>query len=164
LLVAAAVAYLAANRVPDRPVEVLKPRWATPPSQFFDVAGMSVHLRDEGPRDDPVPLLLLHGTGASLHTWDGWRRDPEPDRDRLRLERISRGIHQHQRVDAPGIQDRGRPGDVPTQAVSREQRMADAELVHHRNRHACVVLDRVIAIGSRAGQSEARHVETDHAA
>jgi hypothetical protein len=72
LLVAVAVAYLAANRVPDRPVEVLKPRWATPPSRFIDVAGMSVHVRDEGHRDDPMPLLLLHGTGSSLHTWDGW--------------------------------------------------------------------------------------------
>jgi pimeloyl-ACP methyl ester carboxylesterase len=72
LLAAAAVVYLVANRVPDRPVEVLKARWATAPSHFVDVAGMSVHVRDEGPRDDPVPLLLLHGTGSSLHTWDGW--------------------------------------------------------------------------------------------
>ena len=31
-----------------------------------------VHLRDEGPRDDPLPLVLIHGTSASLHTWEGW--------------------------------------------------------------------------------------------
>ena len=35
---------------------------------------MSVHVRDEGRRDDPVPIVLLHGTSASLHTWDGWVR------------------------------------------------------------------------------------------
>jgi pimeloyl-ACP methyl ester carboxylesterase len=72
LLLAAAVAYLWANRVPDRPVEALMPRWAQPPSQFIDVGGLSVHVRDEGPRDDPSPIVLLHGTSASLHTWDGW--------------------------------------------------------------------------------------------
>ena len=33
---------------------------------------MQVHFRDEGPRDDPMPLVLLHGTSASLHTWDAW--------------------------------------------------------------------------------------------
>lgn len=65
-------AYIAANWAPDRPVEELKAQWAPPPSQFVDVAGMSAHLRDEGPREDPLPVVLLHGTSASLHTWDGW--------------------------------------------------------------------------------------------
>ena len=57
---------------PDRPVSELKSRWAQAPSQFVAVGGMQVHLRDEGPRDDPTPIVLLHGTSASLHTWQGW--------------------------------------------------------------------------------------------
>ncbi|MDO9236991.1 MAG: alpha/beta hydrolase [Aquabacterium sp.] len=57
---------------PDRPVETLTARWAPAPSQFVAIDGMQVHLRDEGPRDDPQPIVLLHGTSASLHTWDGW--------------------------------------------------------------------------------------------
>ena len=57
---------------PDRPVETLKARWAPAPSQFVALNGMQVHLRDEGPRDDPQPIVLLHGTSASLHTWEGW--------------------------------------------------------------------------------------------
>ncbi|MDT7836851.1 alpha/beta fold hydrolase [Aquabacterium sp. OR-4] len=61
-------------RAPDRPVDTLVARWAPPPSQFLDLGGQLVHFRDEGPRQDPVPLLLLHGTSASLHTWDGWVR------------------------------------------------------------------------------------------
>lgn len=72
LLVATAAAFIVVNRVPDRPVEELKARWAPAPSQFVPIAGMQVHLRDEGPREDPLPLVLLHGTGASLHTWEGW--------------------------------------------------------------------------------------------
>ncbi len=67
-----AIAGIAATWAPDRSVESLKARWAQPPSQFVEVAGMQVHLRDEGPRDDPIPIVLLHGTSASLHTWDGW--------------------------------------------------------------------------------------------
>lgn len=64
--------FIALNWAPDLPVEELAKRWASAPSQFVTVDGMQVHLRDEGRRDDPVPLLLLHGTSASLHTWEGW--------------------------------------------------------------------------------------------
>lgn len=95
---------------PDVPVDSLKARWATPPSTFISVQGMQVHVRDEGPRDDPTPLVLLHGTSASLHTWDGWVRilskqrrvirfdlpgfgltGPAPDND-YRLERYARFV------------------------------------------------------------------------
>ena len=60
--------------VPDVPVSALTERWAPPPSQFVTLRGMRVHLRDEGPRDDPAPIVLIHGTSASLHTWQGWVR------------------------------------------------------------------------------------------
>jgi pimeloyl-ACP methyl ester carboxylesterase len=69
LTVTAAVAWYWA---PDRQVAELKPRWAQAPSQFVAIDGMLVHLRDQGPRDDPAPIVLLHGTSASLHTWEGW--------------------------------------------------------------------------------------------
>jgi pimeloyl-ACP methyl ester carboxylesterase len=57
---------------PERPADALKPRWAGAPSRFIDIGGLQVHLRDEGPRDDPVPIVLIHGTADSLHTWEGW--------------------------------------------------------------------------------------------
>jgi pimeloyl-ACP methyl ester carboxylesterase len=57
---------------PDRSVDSLVARWAPPPSDFVIVKGQLVHLRDEGPRADAVPLVLIHGTAASLHTWEGW--------------------------------------------------------------------------------------------
>ena len=59
-------------RAPDRPVDTLVARWALPPSDFIEVKGQVVHVRDEGPRDDAVPIVLIHGTSASLHTWEGW--------------------------------------------------------------------------------------------
>ena len=71
LMICAAIG-VALSRAPDRPVESLVARWAPPPSDFVEVKGMAVHVRDEGPRGDPLPVVLVHGTGASLHTWEGW--------------------------------------------------------------------------------------------
>jgi pimeloyl-ACP methyl ester carboxylesterase len=69
LLLAAAVAL---SWAPDRSLAQLSARWAPPPSQFIALQGMQVHVRDEGPRDDAQPVVLIHGTSASLHTWEGW--------------------------------------------------------------------------------------------
>lgn len=73
LLILTALA-LALTRTPDWPVEALIARWAPPPSDFIEIKGQLVHLRDEGPREDPLPIVLIHGTSASLHTWEGWVR------------------------------------------------------------------------------------------
>ena len=102
---AAAAVVLGDAWAPDRPVQELAARWAKHPSQFRAIAGMQVHLRDEGPRDDPVPLLLLHGTSASLHTWDGWTRE---------LAARERVI----RVDLPGF---GLTGPFPHDDYSIER-------------------------------------------
>ena len=58
-------------QAPDREVQSLVARWAPPPSDFLDLQGQLVHYRDEGPRSDVTPLVLLHGTSASLHTCAG---------------------------------------------------------------------------------------------
>lgn len=71
---------------PDRPVASLTARWAPPPSQFLALLGMSVHLRDEGPRNALPPIVLLHGTSASLHTWDGWTEALKGQRRVIRVD------------------------------------------------------------------------------
>ncbi len=53
----------------DIPTEVLKAKYSTPASKYITIAGANLHYRDEG---QGSPILLLHGTAASLHTWDGW--------------------------------------------------------------------------------------------
>jgi pimeloyl-ACP methyl ester carboxylesterase len=67
---------IALARAPDRSAESLVARWAPPPSDFIEVQGQIVHLRDVGPRHNgagsPPPIVLIHGTSASLHTWEGW--------------------------------------------------------------------------------------------
>src|SRR5512143_1060546 len=85
-LLAIVVSFVVFNWAPDRPAEALAPRWAPPPSKFVDVAGMRVHIRDEGPRDDPRPIVLLHGTSSSLHTWDGWAHALQGERRVIRFD------------------------------------------------------------------------------
>ncbi|MFZ4633382.1 MAG: alpha/beta fold hydrolase [Saprospiraceae bacterium] len=57
---------------PDRSVDALSGQYANKYSHFLPLEGMQVHYRDEGPLDDALPIVLLHGTASSLHTWDGW--------------------------------------------------------------------------------------------
>ncbi|GAA4271486.1 alpha/beta hydrolase [Aquimarina gracilis] len=53
----------------DIPVQDLKVKYTNTSSKFMDIDGIQVHYRDEG---KGMPLVLIHGTGASLHTWDNW--------------------------------------------------------------------------------------------
>ncbi len=80
LLFAAIALMLVFSWAPDRPVHELVKQWAPPPSTFVDVRGLKVHVRDEGVRTDPVPVVLIHGTSASLHTWEGWVAALKPQR------------------------------------------------------------------------------------
>ncbi len=56
---------------PDRSRAWLEARYLDGPGEYRDVAGIRLHLRDSGPRDAPA-LILLHGFGSSLQTWDAW--------------------------------------------------------------------------------------------
>jgi pimeloyl-ACP methyl ester carboxylesterase len=47
----------------------LKNKYAYPTSSFIFIDGINVHFRDVGKGD---AILLIHGTGASLHTWEKW--------------------------------------------------------------------------------------------
>jgi pimeloyl-ACP methyl ester carboxylesterase len=92
LLALLVAGYVAFNWAPDRPVAQLTARWAPPPSTFVAIQGMQVHVRDEGRRDDPVPIVLLHGTSDSLHTWDGWVRALAGKRRVIRMDMPGFGL------------------------------------------------------------------------
>ena len=70
---------------PDRPRAALEATYAAPPSTFVDIAGVRLHLRDTGPRDAPA-VVMLHGFGASLHTWDDWAALLESDVRIIRID------------------------------------------------------------------------------
>ena len=76
----------------DIPLETLKEKYANSDSKFIEVDGMSVHYRVEGLAQDSIPLVLLHGTGASLHTWDGWVNALKSERKIIRLDLPAYGL------------------------------------------------------------------------
>jgi pimeloyl-ACP methyl ester carboxylesterase len=84
--------YVALNWAPERSVKELRARWGRVPSVFLKVAGMRVHMRDEGPRDDPSPIVLLHGTLSSLHTWNGWAEALTSKRRVIRFDLAGFGL------------------------------------------------------------------------
>jgi pimeloyl-ACP methyl ester carboxylesterase len=137
LIAVAAAAGLALSWAPDRPVSALLPRWAPPPSQFLNVQGQPVHYRDEGPRDDPSPIVLIHGTSASLHTWEGW----------------AQALKTHRRVismDLPGF---GLTGPPPTNDLSIE---AYTSFVLHLA--SALGVQRFVVAGNSLGGEIAWHV------
>jgi pimeloyl-ACP methyl ester carboxylesterase len=56
----------------DIPLNELKAKYTNTASSFISVNGMEVHFRDEGDQSEAIPIVLIHGTGSSLHTFDAW--------------------------------------------------------------------------------------------
>lgn len=51
------------------PFETLKLKYANADSKFVELEDMQVHYRIQG---EGKPIVLIHGTGSCLQTWDGW--------------------------------------------------------------------------------------------
>lgn len=59
-------------RTPDTAPAEMRAKYANADSRFVDMGGgLTLHVRDTGPRDAPA-IVLLHGSNASLHTWERW--------------------------------------------------------------------------------------------
>lgn len=92
LTVVALAAFIGSSWAPDIPLAQLTERWAPVPSEFIEIDGMQVHIRDQGPQTDATPVLLIHGTSASLHTWDGWTDGLTADRRVIRFDLPAFGL------------------------------------------------------------------------
>jgi pimeloyl-ACP methyl ester carboxylesterase len=115
---------------PDRDPDQLRRKYMNEQSRLLDLGdGLRVHLRDEGPRGAPV-LVLLHGSNASLHTWEPW------------VERLGQS-YRIIRYDQPG---HGLTGPHP-QARYRAQDFVDVlERVRQR-----LGVDRFVLAGNSMG-------------
>ncbi len=72
LILLLVVGFIVLNWKDDVSVEELKKKYVNSESEFVEIDGMQVHFRDQGLVTDSLPIVLIHGTGASLHTWEGW--------------------------------------------------------------------------------------------
>jgi pimeloyl-ACP methyl ester carboxylesterase len=70
---------------PDLTLSELKHRYGADSLQTVQVDGLTIHYQDTGPRDAPV-LVLLHGFGSSLQTWDVWAAKLELNYRVIRLD------------------------------------------------------------------------------
>jgi pimeloyl-ACP methyl ester carboxylesterase len=89
---------------PDIPRATLEAKYATPPSAFVILPdGARAHYRERGDKQAPT-LLLLHGSNASLLTWEPWSKT------------LSDKFH----VVSVDLQGHGLTGAVPNSDYSEE--------------------------------------------
>lgn len=92
LLAVAVIALFVWGYAPDTDPAAMKAKYANQASQFVDVGGgLTMHVRDEGKRDGPV-LVLLHGSNASLHTWEPWVERLKARYRIIRMDQIGHGL------------------------------------------------------------------------
>ena len=57
---------------PDKSKSELEKIYSSPKNAYVNALGVNIHYQDTGPSKNPIPILFLHGFGASLQTWDTW--------------------------------------------------------------------------------------------
>ncbi len=76
---------------PDRPKASLEAKYFDAQSMYVDVDGIRLHVRDSGRRDAPA-VLMLHGFGSSLHTWEPWAQALATDHRVIRFDLPGSGL------------------------------------------------------------------------
>jgi pimeloyl-ACP methyl ester carboxylesterase len=70
---------------PDRSRTELEAKYLASPADLCVIDGINLHFRDTGRSDRPA-LILLHGFGSSLHTWEPWVKALEADYRVIRFD------------------------------------------------------------------------------
>ena len=76
---------------PDLPREALLQSYSRAGTYPIKVEEQSVFVQDSGPKEAPT-LVLLHGFGASLQTWDPWVSELEKEGRVLRMDVAGFGL------------------------------------------------------------------------
>jgi len=76
---------------PDIPREDLHAKYLNAQTDLVEVGGTTLHVRDTGPRDAET-VVLIHGFGSSLHTWQGWAEVLESDYRTVRFDMPGAGL------------------------------------------------------------------------
>ncbi len=57
---------------PDKSKAELEKTYGSSNNAYITALGVNLHYQDTGPSKNAIPILFLHGFGASLQTWDTW--------------------------------------------------------------------------------------------
>ena len=93
---------------PDMALSELKLRYGSDSQHVVQVDGLNIHYKDTGPKDAPV-VLLLHGFGSSLQTWDVWAAKLESHYRVIRLDLPGFGL-----TGPSPLHDYSEAGDLAT--------------------------------------------------
>jgi pimeloyl-ACP methyl ester carboxylesterase len=109
---------------PDRSRIELDRKYGGPFTRYVEVGGTSLRVRDTGPKDAPV-LVLIHGFGSSLETWTPWAQSLSTTYRVVRFDLPGCGLSEPDRT--------GNYGDARSVALTSElmdsMRIAKATLV-----------------------------------
>ena len=97
LVIALASAYRS-----DLSAEAVNAKYLTPESKFIEVDGIQVHVRILG---EGEPVFLLHGSFASLHTWDAWQQAMSPYYQTISLDFPGHGLTGPDSLKRYGVKD-----------------------------------------------------------
>lgn len=76
---------------PDESRALLALRYLAAPGDLLQVKDWRLHLRESGPKDAPA-VVLIHGFGASLHTWEPWAQALSADFRVIRFDLPGSGL------------------------------------------------------------------------
>jgi pimeloyl-ACP methyl ester carboxylesterase len=72
ILAALVTGAVALGYTPDTDATAMRAKYGSAASRFLTLSpGLTVHVRDQGVRNGRA-LVLIHGSNASLHTWEPW--------------------------------------------------------------------------------------------
>ena len=57
---------------PDKSKAELEKIYGSPRNAYVSALGVNLHYQDTGPSKNAIPIVFLHGFGASLQTWETW--------------------------------------------------------------------------------------------
>ncbi len=125
----------------DIPKDVIDARYSSPASQFLTLNELGrIHYRDEGHRRS-LPVVLLHGSNASLHTFEPW------------VEQLE-GQYRLITIDLPG---HGLTGEIPSRDYSTASMISVIEQVVGQ-----LKIDRFVIGGNSMGGDVALRYTLSH--
>jgi pimeloyl-ACP methyl ester carboxylesterase len=76
---------------PDKNRADLETQYLNAPGDIISLLNTRLHVRDSGPKDAPS-VVMLHGFGSSLHTWESWAVALQSEYRVIRLDLPGSGL------------------------------------------------------------------------
>ncbi len=83
---------------PDKSRGALESKYLNSPGDIVQILGTRLHVRDDGPKSAPA-LIMLHGFGSSLHTWEPWAQALRGEFRVIRLDLPGSGLSEPDSTD-----------------------------------------------------------------